>query len=711
MGDLEEDSIELKIPDVAFKLFDFHISNGECLKDVSKYTALSWYKIFKEYYKNNFGDTLKVSKEDIKLLTDLYSNINSEESDTSQEILSYVYILIIFKSRLPSDKSLGNKFAYDNASLNMEILYWLFQLFTSISTASLEKGDTKATYALLKQSNAILSYLVDNYDKMFKAKLHNLPKIYSVESFKFFHQLINSLQQEMFIKITLNNTKSKPQYSLLSKMAYQVYLFYNDEKSVNLFKTNRFNNFYKSDSSEETKSGSNADFFTELSNMINIKKSLWLIITIYYHCLNLYLKGGKYGEPLAILKTFLNNYSFNENHQDVMSLKNQMISFLNVIKKDNDFIYHEDVDIIGNDYKTLIEGKISPLNSNKFVPLDEIFKELQNDLDLNAKIDKLFQHILNLKTLELESIFTAVKEDFCKEQMEDILTSNMELVTLIDYNQLEVICDNKNRADESEDLNLSQMHQIIGNSNYSDINAIRKKIDYLRQKAVELTKNAQTDNQIALQKSLQNAIENDDKLFENIKLYKNEIDLIRNYDNLTRVYETLKQKEEPQIINLIDDEDPSKALSYKLKERLSILKEIQYQRNLLMKKFKPNSGSEEESIKEHNDLVKLILSTKDTVLLKEKFNDYIAEKYSFESSTITALSKQQNQISNEIESLLYELQTAQQNNDSKRNINQEFYNFKQKLSDAFISFQSFEQNCKECISYYNSLFELIPQHF
>lgn len=713
----DENLIELKIPDVAYKILNLHLNTISDLKSVEHYEHLSWYKILKHYYKINYGDSLKLQKDDIKPLTDLYSKINSgNPSDySSYDILEYIYIINNLINRLSSDKSLGHKFAYDNLSLNMELLYWIFGMFKHVyNNLLVDSCDDKLKYSFLKESNSILSYLIDNYNVLFSTKLHHLPKLYHIVTLKYLKQLVNSMQQEIFIKITINNSKSKTlNYSLLSKMAYQVYLYYNDENTVKFFLQNRYNNYYASASDEKDKNSKDyVDFFLELSNTIAIKKSFWLIIAVYYHCLNLYSKNGKHGEPISILKVFLNNYSFNEHHEEVVKLKKQLINLLNVITKDNDFIYHEEVDTSTEDYQQVIESKITPLNSNKFIKLEENLRQFSEDPDLNSKIDKMFHHILNLKTLELESIFTAEKEDFLKVQTENILTENMELVTLIDYNQLELLCSENNTIAEDGDLDLASMHKAIETSKYKDIPVIRKQVDYLRQKAVEMTSKATTDNQVALQNSLKNAIENDNKLFENVKLHKNEIDLLRNYDNLVKVYETLKQKTGNQEINLIDYEDPTKDIISQLKEKLEILKEIQYQRNLLLKKFKPNSATQEEELKEHNDVVKIILEIKDTELLKQKFNEYISEKYSFETSTLTALSKQQKQVSNDIESLVYQLQSAKtKSTNSGNSSDREFTDFKQKLSDALDSFQTFEQNCKECISYYNSLFDLIPKHF
>ncbi|OBA24600.1 hypothetical protein HANVADRAFT_4579, partial [Hanseniaspora valbyensis NRRL Y-1626] len=73
----DENLIELKIPDVAYKILNLHLNNISDLKSVEPYEHLSWYKILKHYYKINYGDSLKLQKDDIKPLTDLYSKINS----------------------------------------------------------------------------------------------------------------------------------------------------------------------------------------------------------------------------------------------------------------------------------------------------------------------------------------------------------------------------------------------------------------------------------------------------------------------------------------------------------------------------------------------------------------------------------------------------------------------------------------------------------
>ncbi|XBW36416.1 hypothetical protein QEN19_001995 [Hanseniaspora menglaensis] len=711
--DGNSDLAELKIPETAFKLFNFHFNNPSNLVGVIPYEPLNWHKILKDYYKINYGDALKLHKDDIKPLTDIYYILTNSDGDgsnySSYDLLQYIHIITNLHKRIANDKALGYKFAYENSSLNMEILYWIFDLFKNVfTTVSLDSEDNKMKYCLLKESNSVITYLSDNFDSMFKKKLHNLPKVYALETIKFFKQLINAMQQELFVKITIASG-SKLNYSLLSKMAYQIFLYYDDNTNVKLFTANRFNNYYTTSDNNKGES-LQSDFFIEVSNMITIKKSIWILVAVYYHCLNLYKKNGKHGEPISILKCFLNNYDFNENHEGIASLKKQMIDLLSIITKENDYVFNEEVDTSLNNWKQIIEKSITSLSSNKFVKFEENLDDLNADSALNANIDKMFKHIINMKTLEQESIFTAEKESFCNDKIEIILTENMELVTLVEYNQLDSLYKRKN-GDISEP-DIYSMHQTISNSDYKDVNVIKKQVDYLRQKAVEMTSNANTDNQIALQRSLKNAIENDIKLFENVKFYKNEINLLKDYDNLSKVYESLKQKNNSQQINLIDYEDNSAKLTDQLKERHAILNEIQYQRNVLMKKFKPNSGTEQEQLNEHNEILKIILSNKEVNKLKKKFNEYISEKYAFETATLNALSKQQTAIANEIEHLVHQLQLENKpTSDTNGNENEEFLQFKQKLSSAVLNFQTYEQNCKECISYYNSLFELIPQHF
>lgn len=714
----DEDIVGLNNPNVSFTPINLHITN---FKDVKPYEKLSWYKIMKHYYQSNYGSSLKMdSKSELALLSDYYDVLTNNVDYPVDTIVRYFYILNNLKGRLASDKSLDHQFMYENLSLNMEMIYWFYQKFMINYKNIVKDGlDDKSKYALTKECNSILQFLLKNYEKLIEKKLKHLPKFYREETLAFWIKIISTLQQELFIKITVNTSKasSKPlNYSLLSKMSYQVYVFYDDKTDVVSFLANRHNNYYETVTDESDVQSSHDDF-TEIGNMIKIKKSVWLITTVYYHCMHLYTKLKKYGEPLTLMKCFLNNYSFNENHPDIVNLKKQLITLYEVVGKDNDFIYHDDVNADVTDYMSILEKKIVPLNSNKFDLINNAVNELEEDSSFNEEINKMFKNIVNMKTLELESIYTAEKEKFWKEQTEEILTANLQLDSFIEYNHLEVLGkSNENFSDNnlSED-DLKQMHSTIVHSDFSDINAVKSKVDYLTEKAVALTKDASTPNQVALKDSLNNAISNDTQLFTAIKQYKHEIELMKNYDNLKKAYDHIKVNstlnENVATMNLLDIEDPTEVIKKKIQENVGILKEIKVQRTSILSKFKHNSDTDNEtnSSREHSAVLKIISNNKNKSSLKQEFIDYIHENYSFEASTLIGLSKQQQSLVNQTDVLLHELQSKEKAKPS--NSSTELTNFERQLNEAFEAFKDFENNCRECLSYYHSLYELIPQHF
>ena len=716
----EEDEITgLNNPNVSFTPINLHIDN---FKDVKPYEKLSWYKIIKHYYQSNYGSSLKLeSKSEISLLNDYYEVLTNNVDFPLDTIIRYYYILDDLKNRLPSDKSLDHQFMYENSSLNMEIIYWFYQKFIlSYKKVVSEDLDDKSKYALTKECNTILQFLLKNHESLIQKKLKHLPKFYREETLVFWIKLINALQQELFIKITVNNSKvsNKPlNYSLLSKMAYQVYVFYDDKADVQSFLTNRHNNYYDSFNGENDTATAHDDF-TEIGNMIKIKKSVWLITTGFYYSMHLYTKMKKYGEPLTFMKCFLNNYPFNENHSDIINLKKQLIHLYEIVGKDNDFIYHEDVDAEVTDYMGILTKKVVPLNSNKFDSILESVKELNSDATFTEDINKMFKNIVNMKTLELESIYTAEKERFWKEQTEEILTSNLQLDSFIEYNHLEVI--GKSNKDSAEgvtlnDTDLKNMNSVVINSEYSDINAVKTKVAYLTEKAVELTKNASTPNQLALKDSLQNAISNDTQLFTSIRAYKHEIDLIRNYENLKKTHDHVKLNSSLNgtvaTMNLLDIEDPISDIKNKILQNVEVLKEIKVQRTAILKKFKHNSetDSEANNSREHSSILKIISNNKNKGSLVQEFNEFINESYSFETSTLIGLNKQQQLLVNQTDVLLHDLHSKEKSQIPSSNT--ELRQFEIKIKEAFEAFKDFENNCHECFSYYNSLYELIPQHF
>ncbi|KAL6931492.1 uncharacterized protein HGUI_02229 [Hanseniaspora guilliermondii] len=709
----EDTNINLINPNVSFFPINLHFDH---IKDIKPYERLSWFKIIKHYYQSNYGNALKLEdKSEIELLNNYYDVLTNNIDFPLESVVEYYYILNNLKERLPSDKSLDHSFMYDNKSLNMEMVYWLYQKFM-LSYKQIQKSelDDKAKYSLTKECNAILQFILKNHEGMIQKKLKHLPNFYKEETLAFWIKIINALQQELFIKITVNNTKVT-NYSLLFKMAYQVYVFYNDKVDVQNFLANRHNNYYET-ASDDNESDHHDDF-TELSNMIKVKKSVWIITTCYYYCMHLYTKMKKYGEPLTLLKCFLNNYPFNENHDDIVNLKKQLITLHEMISKDNDFIYHEDVNIETKDYMSIIEGKIVPLNSNKYVLISDMLKKLDENESFTEEINKMFKNIINMKTLELESIYTAEKERFWHEQTEEILTSNLQLGSFIDYNRLNDIGNGNDQYANGTSLSdddLQKMSQTIVSSDYSDIKAVKAKVVYLNEKAIELTKDATTPNQVALKDSLNNAVSNNAQLFQSINKYKHEIELMKNYQNLKTTHDHVKlnadMNNNAATMNLLDIEDPTESLERKIKENVEALKEIKVQRTSILKKFKHNESDNGSTIpNETSSILKMISKCKDKEKLRHEFIEFINECYSFETSTLIGLNKQQQLLVNQTSHLLHDLQSKI--NTQTTSTSNELVDFEQKLKDAYEAFKEFESNCRECLSYYNSLYELIPQHF
>ena len=707
-----ETDINLINPNVSFVPINLHFDH---IKDIKPYERLSWFKIIKHYYQSNYGNTLKLeSKSEIELLNNHYDVLTNNVDFPLESVVEYYYILNNLKERLPSDKSLDHYFMYENKSLNMEMIFWLYQKFM-LCYKQIQKPDLddKAKYSLTKECNSILQFILKNHESMVQKKLKHLPNFYKEETLAFWIKIINALQQELFIKITINNTKVT-NYSLLSKMAYQVYVFYNDKIDVQNFLANRHNNCYETASDDES---FHHDDFTELSSMIKVKKSVWIITTCYYYCMHLYTKMKKYGEPLTLLKCFLNNYPFNENHEDVANLKKQLITLHEIISKDNDFIYHEDIDTNTKDYMSIIESKVVPLNSNKYVLISEMLKKLGENVSLNEGINKMFKNIINMKTLELESIYTAEKERFWHEQTEEILTSNLQLESFIDYNHLNEIGGGSGGYGDSTSLSdddLQKMSKTINSSEYSDIKAVKAKVVYLNEKAIELTKNGTTPNQVALKDSLNNAISNDTQLFQSINKYKHEIELMRNYQNLKITHDHVKLNADMNsnvaTMNLLDIEDPKQSVERKIQENVDVLKEIKVQRTSILKKFKHNDSDSGSTIpNEDSSVLKIIAKHQDKEKLRQEFIEFINECYSFETSTLIGLNKQQQLLVNQTNLLLHDLQSK--TNQQVSSTGNELAEFEKKLKDAYEAFKEFESNCRECLSYYNSLYELIPQHF
>ena len=707
-----ETDINLINPNVSFVPINLHFDH---IKDIKPYERLSWFKIIKHYYQSNYGNTLKLeSKSEIELLNNHYDVLTNNVDFPLESVVEYYYILNNLKERLPSDKSLDHYFMYENKSLNMEMIFWLYQKFMLCYKQIQEPDlDDKAKYSLTKECNSILQFILKNHESMVQKKLKHLPNFYKEETLAFWIKIINALQQELFIKITINNTKVT-NYSLLSKMAYQVYVFYNDKIDVQNFLANRHNNCYETASDDES---FHHDDFTELSSMIKVKKSVWIITTCYYYCMHLYTKMKKYGEPLTLLKCFLNNYPFNENHEDVANLKKQLITLHEIISKDNDFIYHEDIDTNTKDYMSIIESKVVPLNSNKYVLISEMLKKLGENVSLNEGINKMFKNIINMKTLELESIYTAEKERFWHEQTEEILTSNLQLESFIDYNHLNEIGGGSGGYGDSTSLSdddLQKMSKTINSSEYSDIKAVKAKVVYLNEKAIELTKNGTTPNQVALKDSLNNAISNDTQLFQSINKYKHEIELMRNYQNLKITHDHVKLNADMNsnvaTMNLLDIEDPKQSVERKIQENVDVLKEIKVQRTSILKKFKHNDSDSGSTIpNEDSSVLKIIAKHQDKEKLRQEFIEFINECYSFETSTLIGLNKQQQLLVNQTNLLLHDLQSK--TNQQVSSTGNELAEFEKKLKDAYEAFKEFESNCRECLSYYNSLYELIPQHF
>lgn len=153
-----ETDINLINPNVSFVPINLHFDH---IKDIKPYERLSWFKIIKHYYQSNYGNTLKLeSKSEIELLNNYYDVLTNNVDFPLESVVEYYYILNNLKERLPSDKSLDHYFMYENKSLNMEMIFWLYQKFM-LSYKQIQKPDLddKAKYSLTKECNSILQFI------------------------------------------------------------------------------------------------------------------------------------------------------------------------------------------------------------------------------------------------------------------------------------------------------------------------------------------------------------------------------------------------------------------------------------------------------------------------------------------------------------------------------------------------------------------------
>lgn len=382
------------------------------------------------------------------------------------------------------------------------------------------------------------------------------------------------------------------------------------------------------------------------------------------------------------------------------------------LTKDNDFIYNDPIpsDAKLESIKTM--DAVKPICwEDQLKPYMEKTGELCN---------AVFKGIVAMEVYENESIYSEEKASLLRSEVENVDTADWEYQSFVEFTDLpKLIKDLESKYIQGDkgamdDPQFSLMKQqllawskTIQNSKFKDIRdqmhiLVAKRNEILS--IISTINQEQRDNVLKIKSSLVQASQSDDRIFESIKPFIEDVNLLNNSRMLENVINKFQlQKNEPSLLDIDDDKNQQ------IIDRLSKIKENQETLRLLKEERARNLKDFKEAVNNDDITQKLILHRgKSSSDLKFIFEEEL-NKFKPLSSRIEATVFKQNNLINEIKIKLdeiFKMTGIQDKTPEQERILRERQQFYDKLENAYNAYVVYDNDLPKGINFYDTLLRM-----
>ncbi|CEP61893.1 Bro1p LALA0_S04e03070g [Lachancea lanzarotensis] len=684
--------------------------------------SINWSKALASYLKRSYGSSTWSQFFDVKQaenLDRLRNNANgslASEALIEQNLLYYAFLEQLYMRLGANSGQLNIDYTWYDAAYTStsgsqkytqrtvafeksSVLYNLAVIMTLAAKEQLDK-DVKISIGYMSRAFACFDYLSENF--------LNSPSVdLQAENSKFLGNVCHAEAQELFLLRIINGPDTAKHASLIAKLASMASSLYEKADS-----------FYESDSKASPSEIPYGDI--KWKSIISCKVNFYKSVSAYNYGIILE-QQNKFGKAIAFLKiaesailsAMVHKLHVKET-MDLESFKNLVQAKHKNLIKDNDFIYH---DTIPSDASM---ENIKGMDAVKAPPLA---KQLESYMDKVAESsDILFKGIIPLEVYEKESIYSELKADLLRKELEVAETADWEYSSFVEFTTLPKILkdlesrytssaksgktDNPQLAIMKEKLDL--WSKSVLRNPYNNVELQMQSIVGLRKKILELLSSIpeeQQENAVKLKSSLLAASKSDDKLFSFVQSNLTELQLLKSPAALDKQWTALNsfQHEQPDLLDI--DDNKNEEIRQKIgnvgsqNDDLRILKD---ERSSIVQDLKKAVNDD--------DITRVVIMNRDMTdnELNELFGKEL-DKFKPLSTRIEATIFKQRNLINTIKINLDEVfkLTGLDDESSKNDPNlvkrNDFYN---RLSQAFKSFSVFSNDLPKGLTFYESLLKM-----
>lgn len=574
----------------------------------------------------------------------------------------------------------------------------LYNLGVALTELAKEKlnDDSKVAMQSLAKATECFQYLSENF---FNSPSSDLRK----ENTKLLSDLAHAEAQEIFLLKAVNGGNAEKQASLISKLALSASLMY--ESCWDYLRT------------EE---GGLAPYGEpSWTSLVSCKYYLFRTLAAYHHAIALE-QQDKYGEAIAFIKlaqtNLISSFSYRyvlKEYFDFDGLSETLKDKIKQLTKDNDFIFHDSVP------QGVTFSSLKPLDGIKAPKWED---QLSPYMDaISEKCEKLFKGIVPMEIYEKESIYSEDKASLIRQYVNDTETADLEYSSFIEFTHLpSLLNDLKKRynkqgsmgpVDPQADMMRDQINSwinSISNSKFKDPNEQLKIIESKKQEILSILAGLpaeQKENVVKLKMTLVEAASSDEKLFALVTPYANELALLKNPDELWKIFNSLSPSDSNQESLLDIDDTKNKEILDKIREIEQMAEDLR-----LLKEERGRTLAELKNQSNEDDITNMLLanSKASESELKNLFRKEL-DKFKPLTTRIEATTFKQDSIINEVKAELDNvfnlsgLENKSNEEEQKLKKRKEFFS---KIEEAATNFMIFNNDFPKGLGFYESLLKM-----
>lgn len=574
----------------------------------------------------------------------------------------------------------------------------LYNLGVALTEVANEKINEDFKTAMVHMAKAMecFRYLSENFFNSPSADLQT-------ENTKFLSDLSHAEAQEMFLINAINNGTSEKQASLISKLAYSG--------------SNLYENCWEFLRTEE--GGLTPYGEARWNSIVSGKHHFFRSLAAYYNALALE-QNNKYGEAIAFLKlatqclssslpykyALNDNFDFDGFGETIKDKTKQLI-------KDNDYIFHDSIP------QSVSLSSIKALDAIKAPKWEEQLKPFMESIA--HKCEKLYRGIVPMEVFEKESIYSEKKASMLRQCINDSETADMEYSSFIEFTHLpNLLSDLKRRyksqnfsgtTDPQGDMMRDQIQswiKSISQSKYKDPDEQLKLVSSKKQEILTLLAglpSEQKENVVKLKMALVEAAASDEKLFSLVQPYAAQLRLLKQPDELWKIFNMFSIDESnKQSLLDIDDSKNQEILAkiYDIEQMAEDLRLLKEERGRTLKELKSQTNDDDIT---NTLLVNSKAESEELEVIFKKELDKFKPLTTRIEATIFKQESVVNEVKNELDNVfsLSGLENKTSEEEEKQKKRKEFF---MQIEEAATKFLIFNNDLPKGLEFYDSLLKM-----